>query len=272
MIRRLLTNINMIHKPGKENEGADCLSQYQVNEVAATAPEIERNFAHTRWVNRVHTRSEKLTIPADMEEIIDASEHSVSYKKMIEHLRGERDHSGDPDIRDIEDQIEDITIDESYGAAVIYRKDCIIPPREIHWKLIELAHAAHQATESMYATVRQLWSWTGLKTELKNYYESCGKCEEYRKGRQKTPKVENTEVYAYAVSEYLSLDIGEYNSQYFLAARDRVSGFVMAEPINRQSSQQCIKVLEMWFSKVGIPHLCSENSPLTDIMRKTPAH
>ena len=62
------------------------------------------------------------------------------------------------------------------------------------------------------------------------------------------PKVENTEVYAFGVSEYLSLDIGKYQNQYFIVVRDRVSSFVMAEPIGRQSSKAVIKVLEMWFS------------------------
>ena len=76
---------------------------------------------------------------------------------------------------------------------------------------------------------------------------------ENKKGRVKTPKVGNTEVYSYGASEYLSMDIGEYQNQYFLAARDKTSSFVMAEPIPKQTSRNVIKVLEMWMSKVGIP-------------------
>ena len=68
-------NIKMVHKSGKENEGADCMSRYQVMDIEATAPEIPRNFSHTRWVHRISTRSEKLTIPADVEEILDAGEN-----------------------------------------------------------------------------------------------------------------------------------------------------------------------------------------------------
>ena len=69
-----------------------------------------------------------------------------------------------------------------------------MPPKEIRWKLVELAHAAHQADGAMYATVKQIWTWSGMKTELKNFYESCGKCQDNRKSREKTPKVKNTEI------------------------------------------------------------------------------
>ena len=56
-----------------------------------------------------------------------------------------------------EENMEDVSIDTSYGSPMIYRQDTIIPPKEIRWKLVELAHSAHQADGAMYATVKQLW-------------------------------------------------------------------------------------------------------------------
>ena len=81
-------------------------------------------------------------MPADLEEIIDAGNNSVSYSKMIEHIRGEKNHKGDPDIKDIEENIEDVSIDMSYGSPSSTDRTISFPPRRSYGSLRSW-HAPH---------------------------------------------------------------------------------------------------------------------------------
>ena len=63
----------------------------------------------------------------------------------------------------------------------------------------------------------------------------------------------NTEAYIYMAADYVSLDFGEFEGRSFLVARDRATGFVMAEEVNRQSSANAIKVCEKLWAVTGLP-------------------
>ena len=101
--------------------------------------------------------------------------------------------------KDVSDMI-DMSIDETFGGALIYKRDLIVPPKEARGEIIKFLHMAHQGGISMYRTARQLYYWDGMKSQIKNYYESCGTCKLNKKSKCPTKKVQNTEAYIYLAS------------------------------------------------------------------------
>ena len=96
---------------------------------------------------------------------------------MIKLVRGEDIEETDPAAEEIKNNKE-LSIDERYGEALLYRNNLLVPPKGIRKELIKLAHMAHQSDDAMWHTVKQVWYWPNLKYELGNFYESCRPCME----------------------------------------------------------------------------------------------
>ena len=119
--------------------------------------------------------------------ILKAARDSDDYQKMVRFVRGGDVDVTDPAIMDIKNN-KDLSIDEKYGEALIYRNNQLMPPKEIRKELIRLAHVAHQSDDAMWRTVRQVWYWPSLKYELSNFYKTCRQCMENKRSKLRTEK------------------------------------------------------------------------------------
>ena len=148
-------NLEIKHTKGSENKAADFLSRYQVEDTIPDADEVERNFVFQRTVCRIQTRGEALSVPQDIKMIMEAARDSEEYQTIIKFVRGEDVDEADTAIADIKNNKE-LSIDEKYGEALIYRNNQLMPPKEIRKELIKLAHVVHQSDDAMWRTVKQV--------------------------------------------------------------------------------------------------------------------
>ena len=78
-------NYSVVYLKGAENKIADCLSRYQISDMEEDKPgmaDITRNYTFRRQINRITTRSTKVSVPLDIQHIAEQGQECEDYKRL----------------------------------------------------------------------------------------------------------------------------------------------------------------------------------------------
>ncbi len=133
----------------------------------------------------------------------------------------------------------------------------IMAPKGLIKKIIKIAHTAHFGTEKTYETIKQHFYWYGMRADIKNFCQTCTKCNTYK--NHKTLKVPLQDVTKdYAINEYISIDIigplpkSVNKKVYALTIIDNFSRHLEIVPLTNITMLTITKALAEYFARYGI--------------------
>ena len=84
--------------------------------------EVPQNYEVKRQINRISTRSTKLSVPLDIQEIAEKGQDSESYKKIVKFMRGELNEPEDPDLEEMRHHRQELSVEETDKGLIVYIK------------------------------------------------------------------------------------------------------------------------------------------------------
>lgn len=134
------------------------------------------------------------------------------------------------------------------GAAWI-PDDCV----DLKLRLITIAHAGsagHRGSDSTLNAIRERFTWTDLRDDIRTFVASCLLCVLAKSG-DKIPRPLSTTLHATKPNEiihfdYLYLGECEKDDKYVLVVKDDLSGYCWLEPTTSADSEHTAEVLARW--------------------------
>lgn len=124
---------------------------------------------------------------------------------------------------------------------------------ELKMKLLIVAHAGqagHRGGEATCASLREVFTWTGIVTDVKDFVANCLLCVLSRSG-SKVPRPLATTLHATKPNnvlhfDYLFLGEGPHANKYALVVKDDFSGYCWISPTPTASSEHAAETLARW--------------------------
>ena len=116
----------------------------------------------------------------------------------------------------------------------------------------------HQGVDKTYEKMRDQVYWTNMEQDVRDYIKACEPCQKYKHHRhmsktQKMPILTN-------VFQEVSMDVvgpvpsSKMGNRYILATQDRLSRWLMFNPIGDQSAETTVRTfLTKWICVYGVP-------------------
>ena len=143
---------------------------------------------------------------------------------------------------------------------LIYKGSQVVIPAAMRATMLQKIHGAHLGAESNYRMCRDILFWPGMKAEVIDNCNSCGKCAQYKTENQKEPmKSQPVPTHAW---EYVSQDIFYYDSENFLVTVDHFSDFIEVDELSDTLASTVADKTEAHFARNGGPVMVlTDNGP-----------
>ena len=146
-------------------------------------------------------------------------------------------------------------LDSDDKTIIIYDNDKIVVPKACRENVIRTVHnITHAGWQKTVLTIRQTFSWPGMRKQIRNICETCPTCLKHAKENPTEPEVEQTE-------ELENIEVGEvWNGDVYhlagdkgLALVDKVSGYLAYRPIKSEKSVDLIEAHKSIWATFGKP-------------------
>ena len=133
--------------------------------------------------------------------------------------------------------------------AVWIPDDCV----NLKLRLLTIAHAGtagHRGSETTWHALRERFTWTDLRDDVRSFVSSCLLCVLAKSGN-KVPRPLSTTLHGTKPNEvihfdYLFLGDSEHDHKYVLVVKDDLSGYCWLEPTTSADSEHTAEVLARW--------------------------
>ena len=142
---------------------------------------------------------------------------------------------------------------------LITRGSAVFIPRRLRGEMLKLAHASHYSFLTSWKRARDCIFWPSLKSELRDWCESCAPCQTYMPRQQREPlMITQSATYPFQIIHQDLFSIGNKN---YLVTVDDFSDFFEIDELGRDTtSEKLIRATQRHFSRYGIPmELHSDN-------------
>ena len=134
---------------------------------------------------------------------------------------------------------------------VILLHDRPVIPQSLQQTVLEHLHAGHQSATSMFERASTSLYWPNYRADMINYRAACKTCSRYQPSNPAMPPITpETPVYPF---QSVCADFFTIDSQNFLAIVDRFSNWLSVFKLDRDTSEEFLKVLRTYVAIFGIP-------------------
>ena len=116
-------------------------------------------------------------------------------------------------------------------------------------------HSTHLGKDRMFLTIRNIWTWPGMRHSVQQYVQQCPQYAEFAKGKPLQPLQDIPDsMLEVGPIDRLGTYLFHHRGKDFLIFVDFFSGFKWVAELKRLDSGEIIKHLTHWFSQgCGLP-------------------
>ena len=134
---------------------------------------------------------------------------------------------------------------------VVLLHDRPVIPQSLQQTVLEHLHAGHQSATSMFERASASLYWPNYRADMINFRAACRTCSRYQPSNPAMPPITpETPVYPFqsVCADFFTLD-----SHNFLTIVDRYSNWLSVFKLDRDTSEEFLKVLRTYVAIFGIP-------------------
>ena len=133
----------------------------------------------------------------------------------------------------------------------------IVIPKGMRRKILHQLHLSHSSTDLFLETLRSMYWWPHMRSEVESMVLSCEGCNQFRPSLRREPHSESLRQSLLTMSpmENMSSDLFHVNGTPYIVLVDRCSSFIWAEMLRDETTDSVIKFLEGIFYTFGFPRI-----------------
>jgi hypothetical protein len=156
------------------------------------------------------------------------------------------------------------SLDSKSGLWLSQDKIYVPNVNKLRLRLLVIAHFGHHGQRTTAEALEKLYTWEGLRAQVKIFVEECIHCVKKRK-RNFTERTLGEHVIGKSPNDMISFDYAKMpvatgGETYVLVIKDTYSGYIMLEPTTKCDSLSAVHALVKWFSLFGMPKMVQSDN------------
>ena len=154
------------------------------------------------------------------------------------------------------------SIEETEKGPILTFGNRVYIPRTMRKDMLNKLHATHLSADRMWATIRDIWFWPGLRNNVTQLYKECSRCQEWETSKTTQPPQKIPEDLREAgPMDKVGVDIFHFGGKNYLIMTDYFSGYKWSQVMKRMDTAEVTRIIESWFNgSQGLPRTLRADS------------